>query len=434
MENIYQDIARRSDGDIYIGVVGPVRTGKSTFIKRFMDLKVLPNIDNEFKKERAKDELPQSASGKTIMTTEPKFIPNEAVSISIDKAKCRVKLIDCVGYMVKGALGSDEDGKIRMVKTPWNDEPVAFDTAAEIGTKKVISDHSTIGLVVTTDGSITDIPREDYVEAEERVISELKTINKPFVVLLNCVNPGTSAVKNLQKQMSEKYGIPVKPVSCETLDEEEMSEIMESVLYEFPLKEIGIKLPKWVDALEYTHPLKEKIYESLRNELQNVNKLREAKSAIENLTAMDYVKNVVIDDMDLSTGEIKAEITTPDELFYEILSSNTGFEITGEDTLLKLLTELKEIKHKYDKVEYALKEVDAKGYGIVSPTLDELSLEEPEIVKQGGRFGVRLKASAPSIHMIKATIETEHLIYKMKMGIKSEKKYQDFEIEYRIAV
>ena len=400
MENIYQDIARRSDGDIYIGVVGPVRTGKSTFIKRFMDLKVLPNIDNEFKKERAKDELPQSASGKTIMTTEPKFIPNEAVSISIDKAKCRVKLIDCVGYMVKGALGSDEDGKIRMVKTPWNDEPVAFDTAAEIGTKKVISDHSTIGLVVTTDGSITDIPREDYVEAEERVISELKTINKPFVVLLNCVNPGTSAVKNLQKQMSEKYGIPVKPVSCETLDEEEMSEIMESVLYEFPLKEIGIKLPKWVDALEYTHPLKEKIYESLRNELQNVNKLREAKSAIENLTAMDYVKNVVIDDMDLSTGEIKAEITTPDELFYEILSSNTGFEITGEDTLLKLITELKEIKHKYDKVEYALKEVDAKGYGIVSPTLDELSLEEPEIVKQGGRFGVRLKASAPSIHMI----------------------------------
>ena len=400
MENIYQDIARSSDGDIYIGVVGPVRTGKSTFIKRFMDLKVLPNIDNEFKKERAKDELPQSASGKTIMTTEPKFIPNEAVSISIDKAKCRVKLIDCVGYMVKGALGSDEDGKIRMVKTPWNDEPVAFDTAAEIGTKKVISDHSTIGLVVTTDGSITDIPREDYVEAEERVISELKTINKPFVVLLNCVNPGTSAVKNLQKQMSEKYGIPVKPVSCETLDEEEMSEIMESVLYEFPLKEIGIKLPKWVDALEYTHPLKEKIYESLRNELQNVNKLREAKSAIENLTAMDYVKNVVIDDMDLSTGEIKAEITTPDELFYEILSSNTGFEITGEDTLLKLLTELKEIKHKYDKVEYALKEVDAKGYGIVSPTLDELSLEEPEIVKQGGRFGVRLKASAPSIHMI----------------------------------
>lgn len=407
MENIYQDIARRSDGDIYIGVVGPVRTGKSTFIKRFMDLKVLPNIDNEFKKERAKDEMPQSASGKTIMTTEPKFIPNEAVTISIDKAKCRVKLIDCVGYMVKGALGSDEDGKIRMVKTPWNEDPVAFDTAAEIGTKKVISDHSTIGLVVTTDGSITDIPREDYVEAEERVISELKTINKPFVVLLNSLNPGTSAVKSLQKQLSEKYGIPVKAVSCENLDEEEMSEIMESVLYEFPLKEIGIKLPKWVDALEYTHPLKEKIYESLRNELQNVNKLREAKSAIENLITRDYVKNVIIDDMDLSTGEIKAEITTPDELFYEILSSNTGFEITGEDTLLKLLTELKEIKNKYDKVEYALKEVDAKGYGIVSPTLDELSLEEPEIVKQGGRFGVRLKASAPSIHMIKATIETE---------------------------
>lgn len=407
MENIYQDIACRSDGDIYIGVVGPVRTGKSTFIKKFMDLKVLPNIDNEFKRERAKDEMPQSASGKTIMTTEPKFIPNEAVTVSIDRAKCRVKLIDCVGYMVKGALGSDEDGKIRMVKTPWNNEPVAFDTAAEIGTKKVISDHSTIGLVVTTDGSITDIPREDYIEAEERVISELKTINKPFVVLLNCINPGTAAVKSLQKQLSEKYEIPVKAVSCENLDEDELSEIMESVLYEFPLREIGIKLPKWVDALEYTHPLKEKIYESLRNELQNVNKLREAKTAIENLINRDYVKNVTIDDMDLSTGEIKAEIATPDELFYEILSSNTGFDISGEDTLLTLLTELKEIKHKYDKIEYALKEVDAKGYGIVSPTLDELSLEEPEIVKQGGRFGVKLKASAPSIHMIKATIETE---------------------------
>lgn len=407
MENIYQDIAKRSDGDIYIGVVGPVRTGKSTFIKKFMDLKVLPNIDNEFKRERARDEMPQSASGKTIMTTEPKFIPNEAVNVSIDKAKCRVKLIDCVGYMVNGALGSDEDGKIRMVKTPWNDAPVAFDTAAEIGTKKVISDHSTIGLVVTTDGSITDIPRESYIDAEERVISELKAINKPFVVLLNCVNPGSSSVKILQKQLSEKYELPVKAVSCENLDDDEMSEIMEAVLYEFPLKEIGIRLPKWVDTLEYTHPLKEKIYESLRTKLQNVNKLREAKSAIENLIECDYVKNIIIDSMDLSTGEIKAEITTPDELFYEILSSNTGFEISGEDTLLRLLTELREIKRKYDKIEYAMKEVEAKGYGIVSPTLDELSLEEPEIVKQGGRFGVKLKASAPSIHMIRATIETE---------------------------
>lgn len=407
MENIYQDIATRSDGDIYIGVVGPVRTGKSTFIKKFMDLKVLPNIENEFKRERARDEMPQSASGKTIMTTEPKFIPNEAVTVSIDKAKCRVKLIDCVGYMVKGALGSDEDGKIRMVKTPWNEEPVAFDKAAEIGTKKVISDHSTIGLVITTDGSITDIPREDYIEAEARVISELKSINKPFVVLLNCLNPGTASAKNLQKQLSEKYEIPVKAVSCENLDNDEMSAVMESVLYEFPLKEIGIKLPKWVDALEYTHPLKEKIYESLRTELQNVNKIREAKAAIENLINCDYVKNIVISDMNLATGEIKAEISTPDELFYEILSNNTGFEINGEENLLKLLTELKEIKYKYDKIEYALKEVDAKGYGIVSPTLDELSLEEPEIVKQGGRFGVKLKASAPSIHMIRATIETE---------------------------
>ncbi len=405
--NIYNDIAQRTQGDIYIGVVGPVRTGKSTFIKKFMDLKVLPNIDNLFKKERAKDELPQSAAGRTIMTTEPKFVPNEAVSINIDNASCRVRMIDCVGYMVGGALGAVEDGEMRMVQTPWDASPMPFNQAAEIGTKKVICEHSTIGIVVTTDGSITDIPREEYIAAEERVINELKEINKPFIVLLNCENPYSGKSADLKKQLQEKYEVPVICVSCADMTEKDIAEILEAVLYEFPLTEIGISLPKWLDALDFSHPLKDKIYTSLRSRLQNVHKIRQAKSAILSMNDIDFAKDIKITGTDLGSGVMRAEITTPEELFYLVLSDSTGFEITGDDKLLTLLCNLKEIKEKYDKISYALQEVEAKGYGIVSPTIDELSLEEPEIVKQGGRFGVKLKASAPSIHMIRATIETE---------------------------
>ena len=405
--NIYQDIANRTEGNIYIGVVGPVRTGKSTFIKRFMDLKVLPNIENDFRRTRAMDELPQSAAGKTIMTTEPKFVPNEAVNINIDDAMCKVRLIDCVGYMVDGAIGGVEDGNARMVQTPWDSSPMPFDQAAEIGTKKVIEDHSTIGLVVTSDGSITDIPREDYIDAERRVVSELKAINKPFVVLLNSTMPYSAPAKELQNQLMQEYNVPVIAMSCADMSEEDIETILKAVLYEFPLKEIGINLPKWLDALPYSHPLKDKIYTSLRDSLKNVRKIRDGIVAAKGISDFDFAKDVRLPMVDLGSGTVMVDVATPEELFYQILSSSTGFDISGEERLLSLLMELKDVKSRYDKIEYALKEVDAKGYGIVCPTIDELSLEEPEIMKQGNRYGVRLRASAPSIHLIRADIEAE---------------------------
>lgn len=407
VDNIYKDIAQRTQGDIYIGVVGPVRTGKSTFIKRFMDTKVLPNIENSYKRDRARDELPQSASGRTIMTTEPKFVPNEAVSIKINDADCNVRMVDCVGYMVRGALGSEEEGEIRMVQTPWGDEPMPFNSAAEIGTEKVINEHSTIGIVVTTDGSITDIPRENYVEAEERVIAELKKINKPFAVLLNSVNPSAQTTKQLQKNLEEKYGVPVISVSCVQLDEDDIESILTTVLYEFPLTEVGIDLPGWLDALDHNHPIKNEIYTSLMEGLKDVRKISDAKKRISTLKELKYAEDVRTVKTDLGKGVIKLEILTPEPLFYEVLSSATGMEIKDDEKLLKLLMELKEVKKKYDKIEYALNEVEAKGYGIVYPSIDELTLEEPEIVKQGSRYGVRLKAAAPSLHLIKADIETE---------------------------
>ncbi len=405
--NIYQDIARRTQGDIYVGVVGPVRTGKSTFIKRFMDLMVLPGIDNTFKKERARDELPQSAGGRTIMTTEPKFVPNEAVEIEMDNARCRVRLVDCVGYMVDSALGGMEEGMPRMVQTPWNNEPVPFHEAAEAGTKKVINEHSTIGLVITTDGSITDIPRDDYWQAEERVIRELMAINKPFVVLLNSVHPNSPATLELRDTMEEKYSVPVLPVSCADMETEDIKDILAKILYEFPLREIGINLPKWLEALHQDHPLKTNIYSAIIDILKEVSKIREVANKTAALSAFEFIKEAKLTDIDLGGGIMNIELSTPDGLFYQVLSEMTGFAIDGDDTLLHLLEELSGVKKQYDKVAYALKEVEAKGYGIVSPTIDELTLEEPEIVKQGSRFGVRLRASAPSIHMIRADIETE---------------------------
>ena len=405
--NIYKDIAERTQGDIYIGVVGPVRTGKSTFIKNFMDTMVLPKIDNAFKKERATDELPQSAGGKTIMTTEPKFVPNEAVNIKLGDANCNVRLIDCVGYMVRGAIGAVEDDMPRMVQTPWNDEPIPFNEAAETGTRKVICEHSTIGLVVTTDGSITDIPRNDYEEAEQRVIGELKAINKPFILLLNSVSPNSEKTMKLRDEMEEKYGVPVMSVSCADMTEEDFCEVLEKVLYEFPLTEIGIDFPSWLEVLSNGDELKNKIYNGVIGSLKNVKKIREAIDAAEKIKEFDFADLVDIHGANLGEGSVRMCITPPPELFYNVISRETGFDIKGEEDLLSQLLVLKEVKKEYDKIAYALKEVDAKGYGIVAPTIDELSLEEPEIVKQGSRFGVRLKASAPSIHMIKAQIETE---------------------------
>ncbi|MCG8500999.1 MAG: stage IV sporulation protein A [Firmicutes bacterium] len=406
--NIYQDIAERTEGDIYIGVVGPVRTGKSTFIKKFMDLLVLPNIENVHRKERARDELPQSAGGRTIMTTEPKFVPNEAVGIVLDdNATFNVRMIDCVGYIVDGALGHIENNIPRMVNTPWFDKDIPFQQAAEIGTRKVITEHSTIGLVITTDGSITEIPREEYIEAETRVVKELQEINKPFVMLLNSTHPFDAETQKLKEELEEKYGVPVMPVNCAQLQIDDINGIMEKVLFEFPLKEIGINVPTWLETLDSDHWLRKDIMDSVKESLKNVYKIREAKGAAGKINEYDFIEKVYFDKIDLGEGTVLIDVTTPESLFYKVLGETSGFDIDGEDKLITLMQELGSIKKAYDKIQFALHEVQQKGYGIVSPTMDELQLEEPEIVKQGNRFGVRLKASAPSIHMIRADIETE---------------------------
>lgn len=406
--NIYQDIATRTNGDIYVGVVGPVRTGKSTFIKKIMDLLVIPHIENVYSQERAKDELPQSAAGKTIMTTEPKFIPNEAVEITLgDSSKMKVRMIDCVGYIVEGAQGHLEDDAPRMVSTPWAKEPIPFGEAAEIGTKKVITEHSTIGLLITTDGSITDIPREDYVAAEERVVAELKAINKPFVVLLNTQYPDKPETENLRSYLEAQYGVPVLAVNCATLTEAEINDIMRRVLFRFPIREISVVMPKWIDVLDANHWLKKGLYESIfeaMNDLYRIDSLEHLKALPERY---DYIKAAEITEINLGTGTATLTLSTPDGLFYQIVKESSGFDIDGEDKLMSLLSEMAEIKREYDKIAYALHEVQQKGYGIVTPTIDELTLEEPEIVRQGSRFGVKLKASAPSIHMIQANVETE---------------------------
>ncbi len=406
--DIYKDIAERTNGDIYIGVVGPVRTGKSTFIKRFMDLLVIPNIPNNFNKERAKDELPQSAAGKTIMTTEPKFVPNEAVAITLnDTIELKVRMIDCVGYLVPGANGHLEGENPRMVSTPWFEDPIPFTEAAEIGTKKVINEHSTIGIVVTTDGSITELPRNEYIDAEERVITELKAINKPFVILLNSTKPYAAETQTLKQELCDKYKVPVIPINCAQLKTDDINVIMEKVLYEFPIKEIKFNMPKWIETLSPDHWLKKEIILSIKQTMQAVFKLREMKESISLLEDYDFVKKAYIDKISLGEGIAKIELSTDDGLFYRVLSETTGIMIQGEHQLISLIKKLAETKREYDKISYALEDVKRKGYGVVIPCLEELTLEEPEIVKHGNRFGVKLRASAPSIHLIRADIETE---------------------------
>ena len=410
MENtrLYQDIAKRTDGDIYVGVVGPVRTGKSTFIKKFMDLLVIPNIDNEYKKERAKDELPQSAGGKTIMTTEPKFVPNEAIEITLDNnLKFKTRLVDCVGYLVDNAIGYLEDDMPRMVKTPWSDEEIPFETAAEIGTKKVIEEHSTIGILVTTDGTITDIPREDYIKAEERVVSELKALNKPFIILLNSAEPNSTYTRELANNLSGKYNTTVMPINCEYLTIEDINNMFSSVLYEFPTDQIRIKFPKWMDGLDLSHPLKSELFKEIKDAFENVNVLKDVSVCANKIKQTDIISNTTITDMQLGSGNVTIEITLKDELFYNVLTEITGVTVTNEGDLFRIISELSNTKKKYDKISYALDEVDRKGYGIVTPSMDDLILEEPEMVKQGSRFGVKLKATAPSIHLIKTNVKTE---------------------------
>ncbi len=406
--SIYKDIATRTEGSIFLGVVGPVRTGKSTFIKRFMDTLVLPNIEGDFLRERANDEMPQASSGRTIMTTEPKFIPETAAKISLDGgAECNVRLIDCVGYIVPSSLGYIEGDSPRMVKTPWYDEDIPFNMAAEIGTKKVITEHSTIGLVVTTDGSISDIPREEYAEAEQRVIEELKEIKKPFVVLLNCIYPSSSSAEALAEELSEKYSVPVIPVNCLELTEEDIHNILARVLFEFPIKQIRVDLPDWVCSVAENHPLKSVLYNLVMENATALTHIRDIKRLEASLLECEQIESCTPKKIDLGSGkaELKAEVRR--EIFFEIISESSGMTIKNDSELIECLSELSGIKKEYLPIKNALEEVEATGYGIVMPSIEELTLEEPEIMRQGGRFGVRLRASAPSLHIMKANIQTE---------------------------
>lgn len=406
--NIYSDISKRTGGDIYIGVVGPVRSGKSTFIKRFMDTLVIPNINDEYVRQRAQDELPQSAAGRTIMTTEPKFIPEDAVELTMgDNLKMKVRLIDCVGYIVPSSVGYIEEEQPRMVMTPWYDEEIPFNMAAEIGTKKVITEHSTIGLVVTTDGTITSIPRDEYEEAEERVINELKELDKPFIVLMNTDNPKSQGAISLCSSLTDKYGVPVIPVNCLEMTESEINDILSDILYEFPVCSVGIDFPSWINNLAADNYLKSSVYSSVRDNCSCIANIRSVGAFADKLNENEYLESVSVSSLDLSSGNVRIRLNVNNSYFYKILSESCGVDVSDEKELMLQFTALVAMKKQYERFAKALAEVDQTGYGIVMPEMNELRLDEPEIMKQGGRYGVKLKAQAPSIHMIKCNTYTE---------------------------
>ncbi|HHV64556.1 MAG TPA: stage IV sporulation protein A [Peptococcaceae bacterium] len=408
--DIFSDIAERTGGDIYFGVVGPVRTGKSTFIKRFMELLVLPNIANVYERERARDELPQSGAGRRITTTEPKFIPSEAVEIVLkDTIHMNVRLVDCVGYSVQGALGyeGEEEEEPRMIHTPWNDEAIPFQEAAEIGTRKVITDHSTLGIVVTTDGSISEIPRENYVEAEERVVNELKALGKPFIVVMNTIRPYAENTMELCRSLQEVYEVPVIPVDCMEMNLSDITQILEDLLYEFPVAEVNIELPKWVEELDMSHPVRASFQEYIHKSVGDIKRIRDIDRAIDILAECQYAKDVILKETNLGTGRAEIEITTEKDLFKQVLEELTGIEIEGEHTLLRMILDYSKAKKEWDKLAKAFEDVRTNGYGVVTPQLDEMFLEEPELVRSGGHYGIKLKASAPSLHILRADVTTE---------------------------
>ena len=408
METIYQDIAARTGGNIYIGVVGPVRTGKSTFIKRIMEELVIPCIDEPYRKERARDELPQSGSGRTIMTAEPKFVPEEAVEISPDgTARLRVRMIDSVGYMVIGAVGAEENGEPRMVTTPWFDYEIPMTEAAELGTKKVMEEHSSIGILVTTDGTVTDIPREDYIEAEKRAITDMKATGKPFLVIINSRNPAGEAAINVRNMLKKEFNIDAAIADCQALDRQGIAELLRELLYNFPMKELRIYLPRWMDALEADHPVKAALYETLLQKAEQIDTLAQAGPLLSTLKDLESVQNLSVGCVDLAKGSVSCELSFPESLYYEILTAKAGIPIENDGQLVALLSELSKVKKEYDKISDALTAVKATGYGIVMPTAGEMTLEEPEILHKGSAYGVKLKAGAPSIHMIRVDIDTE---------------------------
>ncbi len=408
MENIYQDIAARTGGNIYIGVVGPVRTGKSTLIKRVMEQLVIPGITDPYRAERARDELPQSGSGKTIMTAEPKFVPEEAVEICPDgTTTLSVRMIDSVGYMVRGAVGAEEDGKPRMVTTPWFDYEIPMPEAAELGTKKVMEEHCSIGIVVTTDGTVTDIPRGDYLEAEERAIADMAATGKPFLTVINSRDPMGDAAMTVKAQLKTRYGVDAFVADCQSLDISDISQLLQQLLYAFPMRELRVYLPRWMDALEPEHPVKSALYQALLQRADAISTLGQAEPTLQSLRELENVLDFSIRSIDLGTGTVSCALGFPESLFYEILSTKVGTEIENDAQLFSLLSDLVRIKTEYDKISDALSSVKATGYGIVMPTAEEMRLENPEILRKNGTFGVKLKAGAPSIHMIRVDIDTE---------------------------
>ena len=407
---VIKSISQRTGGDIYLGVVGAVRTGKSTFIRKFMETLVIPNIQDELERKRTLDELPQAAAGKTIMTTEPKFIPANAANIQIDDFTTNIRMIDCVGYVINAAKGYEDENGPRYVMTPWYSDPIPFVEAAEIGTEKVIKDHSTIGIVMTTDGSIGEIPRNEYIEVEKNVISELKNIGKPFIVVLNSAHPMLPETEKLAESLKESYGVPVMPINVENMQEKDMYNILKNALYEFPIEEVKVNMPEWIAILNHEHELKKTYIDKIKESIIEVNKLKDIDNITKHFSNCDYISKAYLSEVNTSSGEVTINLEAPNGLYNQVLNSIIGTDITSKANLLSLFQEFNIAKKEYDQIRGALKMVKQTGYGIASPTLDDMKLETPEIIKQGGRYGVKLKAKAPSIHITTIKMQWKYLI------------------------